>query len=281
MRVIFHADDFGVTEEQSVQILDCAKRGLLNSLSIMPNSERAASCARLLAGHDLDVCVHLNLTEGKPVLPVERVPLLVDADGYFNLSFVQLFLKSRALRAQVRDEFSAQIARVRGLLPEGTTINIDSHQHVHMIPRYFRIALDLLGDDTSARIRLTNEPIGPFVRKPQLWKTYRLVNWVKVFLLKVFSGPNKRRLKARGINAPVFFGVLMTGHMDAERVGALLSDFKRIAQKRGRDLEVLFHPGRVAEAALCLNPHNVDLVRAQLSENHQKEHDALIVLKDM
>lgn len=281
MQVIFHADDFGITEAQSAQILDCAERGLLNSLSIMPNSERAASCVQLLAGRDLDVAVHLNLTEGKPVLDAERVPLLVDANGYFKLSFAQLFLKSGALCAQVRDEFSAQIARVRALFPEGTTINIDSHQHVHMIPRFFRIALDLLGNETNARIRLTNEPVGPFLKKPRLWKTYPLVNWVKVFLLKAFAGPNARRLRARSINAPVFFGVLMTGHMDYERVSALLGDFKRRAQKRGKDLEVLFHPGRVAEAALCLNPRNEDLVRAQLSENHQKEHDALIVLKDV
>lgn len=286
MNIIFHADDFGITEDQSRQILDCADRGVLNSLSVMPNSERAEACVRLLAGRDLCVSAHLNLTEGKPVLPAERVPLLVDEKGYFCLSFAKLFLKSLAgensdFAKQVRDELTAQVHRVRGLFPEGTVVNLDSHQHIHMIPLLFRMTLGLAENTPGVRIRLTSEPVGPFLKKPRFYRTYRLINWVKVFLLKTFAASNRKRLKKRGMDAPVFFGVLMTGHMDLERVSALLGDFVRIAEKQGRDLEVLFHPGRVAEASECLNPNNAELVNAQLSENHEKEHDALVGLKNM
>ena len=34
----FHADDYGVTPEQSKRILDCYKQGVLNSISVLPNS---------------------------------------------------------------------------------------------------------------------------------------------------------------------------------------------------------------------------------------------------
>lgn len=283
MNVIFHADDFGITEEQSRQILDCAERGVLKSLSIMPNSPRAEACACLLKGQNLSISVHLNLTEGKPVLDAGRVPLLVDKNGYFCLSFLKLLLKSLSgknsdFAKQVRDEFAAQIGRVRGFFPEDMPINLDSHQHVHMIPLLFRIALSFHDEANTKRIRLTNEPIGPFLKKPKFYKTYQLINWVKVLILKFFSGENRRLLKKHEMDAPVFFGLLMSGHMDYDRVKALLKGFEKIAEKQGRDLEVLFHPGRVSEAKECLNPGNGDLVRAQLSENHEKEHDALIKL---
>ena len=207
MNIIFHADDFGITEDQSRQILDCADRGVLNSLSIMPNSERAEACVRLLAGRDISISAHLNLTEGKPVLPAERVPLLVDEKGYFCLSFAKLFLKSLAgensdFAKQVRDELTAQAHRVRGLFPEGTAVNLDSHQHIHMIPLLFRMTLGLAENTPGVRIRLTSEPVGPFLKKPRFYRTYRLINWVKVFLLKTFAASNRKRLKKRGMDAP-------------------------------------------------------------------------------
>ena len=39
----------------------------------------------------------------------------------------------------------------------------------------------------------------------------------------------------------------MSGHMDEERVRKLLPSMVKKAEKKGRILEILFHPGRVLE----------------------------------
>ncbi|MDE6219323.1 MAG: ChbG/HpnK family deacetylase, partial [Lachnospiraceae bacterium] len=37
-KIWFHADDYGVTTEQSKRILSCYQDGVLNSISVLPNT---------------------------------------------------------------------------------------------------------------------------------------------------------------------------------------------------------------------------------------------------
>ena len=90
-RIWFHADDFGVTAEQAKRILDCYQNGVLNSISVMPNTPALAESLALLReadpqGNKIRRVLHLNFVEGKPLAGAENVPLLVDKTGYFNKS---------------------------------------------------------------------------------------------------------------------------------------------------------------------------------------------------
>ena len=94
MDFIFHADDFGITPEQSRRILECCDdypggAGLLNSLSILAGSPRFEECADLLDGRPdgLRVGVHLNFVEGPCCADPVDVPLLVDEKGMFKLGY--------------------------------------------------------------------------------------------------------------------------------------------------------------------------------------------------
>lgn len=107
----------------------------------MANLPWAAESIPLLAGApDLGVGLHLNLTSGPPVLRPEQVPSLLGADGRFDMNPLRLRFKART--SEVLAEWEAQLHRFRELLGRDPT-HIDSHHHVHMLPRFTRVALEL------------------------------------------------------------------------------------------------------------------------------------------
>src|SRR5205814_2906929 len=112
-------DEFGLTEHVNFGIIEAHEQGAVTSTTMLPNMwafDHAAGLAR--ANPTLAVGVHLNLTHGRPVLPPERVPTLVDRDGQFyrRAPFIQ-----RLLRGQVRvDEIAAECrAQVEKVLAAG------------------------------------------------------------------------------------------------------------------------------------------------------------------
>lgn len=95
-KIWFHADDYGVTIEQSKRILDCWQNGVLNSVSVLPNTPVLKEALKLLdqadsEGTQIRRVLHLNFVEGKPLAGAENVPDLVDKTGYFDKGFLQFF----------------------------------------------------------------------------------------------------------------------------------------------------------------------------------------------
>ncbi len=134
-RLIINADDFGWTRGICDGILLAHCRGLVTSTSLMVN-QRASDYALLLAARHprLAVGVHLNLSDGAPLLPPDRVPSLVDAAGRFY-GFARLhrrLLRWQASSREMEAEFRTQIQwmKQRGLTP----VHADSHHHVHVYP---------------------------------------------------------------------------------------------------------------------------------------------------
>ena len=151
MSVTFHADDYGITEQQAADILKlsqvCGGQGALSSVSIFANSpafEAAAEMARpYVESGKLAMALHLNLVEGRPCAPVAEVPLLVNQRGTFANDFVGLLKLSMgaqrwAFRQQLQRECVAQIQRYLTAFPQmKRTMRVDSHQHTHAVPAVF------------------------------------------------------------------------------------------------------------------------------------------------
>ena len=81
MKLILHADDLGATPGVSRIILDAWKAGLIDGFSILANGLGVGLVREGLAIHaelDARISVHLNLSDGKSILPSEEVPGLVD-----------------------------------------------------------------------------------------------------------------------------------------------------------------------------------------------------------
>ena len=294
MDFIFHADDFGITPEQSRRILECCEgypggHGLLNSLSILAGSSRFEECAALLdeRPEHLRVGVHLNFVEGPCCADPTDVPLLVDERGLFKLGYGGLLAGSHGpgadeLRRQLTVEALAQIARVVERFPElRERLRLDGHQHTQLIPVVFDAVLDAVRQSgcNLEYLRVPVEPAAAFVRSGTTGSV-KPVNWVKHALLNTLWRRDAKMLAASGLPAyedasAAFCGVLFSGHMDEKRVAAVLPELAAGARSRGMALELLFHPGRVASAAECLNPSLPGFVEFSCSEGRDVEHDAL------
>ncbi len=138
MKVIFHADDFGLTCAVNAGIVEAHERGVLGSTSLMPSAaaaEDAASLARALPR--LDVGLHVTLVEERPVLPPARIPTLVDGERFWpNHAAVFARYASGRWRA---DEAAAEVAAQWELLAAlgVAASHCDGHQHLHLLPRLF------------------------------------------------------------------------------------------------------------------------------------------------
>ncbi len=134
--LVVTADDFGLSLPVNEAVEEGSRRGILTAASLMvgaPACEDAVRRAHALPS--LGVGLHLTLVEGHPVLPPDRIPGLVGADGRFSndpVRFGVALFFSSALRRQATDEIGAQFARFRetGLQLD----HVNGHQHFHMHP---------------------------------------------------------------------------------------------------------------------------------------------------
>ena len=290
----FHADDFGVSVEQSEKILSCYRDGVLNSISILPNVPDLGGALELLNKTD-NKCVirrvlHLNFAEGKPLAGADEVSLLVDKEGYFDKSFFQFFIWNYTMCGKWRAKLKKQIcAEIRAQL-RAVTANwdfhitaVDSHQHYHMIPIVFDCLLDVLNEEAFAyldirQIRIPTDPVKPVltVKRP---KSIPAINIVKWLILKTSSGRNRKLLLQKGIEVPVFFGIFYTCEMKWEIVKTLFPAYKKCANAKGTSLELMFHPGNLTADYELLDKRRGELREFYMSDNRFFEAECLKMLK--
>lgn len=162
LQKIFNADDFGISKGVNAAIVKAHREGILNSASLMINQKYAAEAVKLAKEMpELEMGLHVNLTNEYPAASVQEIPLLVDGQGKLKNGFVNLlllsFFKPRQLRLQVEIEMRAQIAKY---LTTGLPLqHLDSHRHVHMIPQIFKTMRKLQKEFEVPRIRVMNENI--------------------------------------------------------------------------------------------------------------------------
>lgn len=162
LQKIFNADDFGISKGVNAAIVKAHREGILNSASLMINQKYAAEAVNLAKEMpELEMGLHVNLTNEYPAASAQEIPLLVDGQGKLKNGFVNLlllsFFKPRQLRLQVEIEMRAQIAKY---LTTGLPLqHLDSHRHVHMIPQIFKTMRKLQKEFEVPRIRVMNENI--------------------------------------------------------------------------------------------------------------------------
>lgn len=163
MKVIFNADDFGITDAVSTSIMELFRcKTPLKSATVMINiiSDSSAELLKEFMEKDgrsgYSAGLHFDLTCGRPVSPAHEVPSLIDDEGFF-LKFKNLI--NRAARAdidssEVLREFKAQLNSFYdklGFYPS----HIDSHKHVHMLPQFFAAVTAGIKNFGIKKIRLT------------------------------------------------------------------------------------------------------------------------------
>ena len=278
--IYFCADDYGLCETSSMHIQQCIDNGGLNKVSIFPNFEQV----NLSKLKNIRLSLHLNLVEGRCMSDVTEIDLIADENGNFKHTFGGLFKLSmtdgKRLEAQVYKEIRAQILFWKSALPDGVPFCIDSHQHTHMIPTVFKALIKALNDEKIdlEYMRIPTEPLLPYIKTPSLYFTYSAVNIIKQWLLNFLWLFNKNQARKYKIPTSYFFGILFSGKMDYERVNKILPKYIKMAQKDGRDIEVLFHPGYLEK--IDDNLKNIVFENFYLSENRKTEFDSVIKISE-
>lgn len=104
------------------------------------------------------------------------------------------------------------------------------------------------------------------------------INWVKWCILGAYVQRNKKILHSRGIEVPVFFGIFYTCQMKKEVVEALLPAYRNYADKKDRDLELMFHPGSLTDCNELLDARSEELAVFYMSDDRYEEAECLKLL---
>ena len=144
MKVIFNADDFGLTAGVNHGIIAAFKKGLLTSTSLISGGEAAEQAMDLaLENPALDIGIHLVLTDEPPLLSTEALSTINTRNGLLSSRnrLLRAILTGKIDYKEVRAEWHAQVERP---LRRGIKIShIDSHQFVHLFPGLCDICLKI------------------------------------------------------------------------------------------------------------------------------------------
>lgn len=157
--LIVNADDLGWTSGVNRGIVESHTHGIVTSATLLANGAAFDDALRVIrATPSLGIGVHLNLSDGPPVVSPGEVPSLVDSQGRFCGGPHQLLLRlarRKLIVAEVEREWDAQVRKIRNAGIEPT--HLDGHKHVHMLPRLFPVALRLAKRHGIACIRISHE----------------------------------------------------------------------------------------------------------------------------
>ena len=154
------ADDFGLAPGISAGIARLAQAQRLTAVSCITNSPHWPEQAKRLQGlhESVDVGLHLNLTEGKPLSArlARRWPTLPSLPSLIARAHLRLLPQS-----ELRNEMHAQLRafmQVFGVAPRF----IDGHQHIHHLPGIRETLLDMAEHvQPLPALRSTGRLLGP------------------------------------------------------------------------------------------------------------------------
>jgi hopanoid biosynthesis associated protein HpnK len=240
IRVIVNADDFGLSPGVNRGIVGAFRDGVLSSTTMMVNMPSFDDAVRLAKENpDLPVGVHLSLIWGGPIAPAEKVPTLVDSNGEFPANAKGLALRyvtGRLADAEVRTELQAQIKRFldAGLAPT----HVDTHKHIHCLPRVLDALIAVATEMGVSKIRLPIE--APIATTPQPKSS--LSARAKVAILRALLRGARRKFAAAGITTTDHFA----GLRDSEKLNTEALE-RILAGLQPGVTEIMCHPGESEE----------------------------------
>lgn len=261
-KFILNADDFGMSKAFNKAILEGYNSGFLTSASICANGEAFDAAVNEIIPEcpNLGIGVHLNIIEGNALQEQPKVSTLVNSNGEFNNGYIKLMLLSGQplFLEQVEKEFRLQIEKV---LKHTKVDHIDSHVHVHAIPKIFELTCKLAKEYEIKQVRTQFEN---FYTVPYLKKHLNLKyppNILKIMLLNHFTFYNNSKLikKYELQTNDYIIGVGYTGLMDDKTIYHGLSSIKG----NNKVVEALIHPCCFSDAKMQKNQHQIEFMITQ------------------
>ena len=254
-KFILNADDFGLSNAFNMAVLDGYNNGFLTSASICANGDAFDSAVNEIIPEcpNLGIGVHLNIIEGCALQDFTKTSSLTDLESKFKNGYLKMIFASNnpAFMEQVELEFRAQIEKV---LSFAKVDHIDSHVHVHAIPKIFELTCKLAKEYGIKQVRTQYEN---FYLVPEVNRHLNVkypVNVLKVALLNYFTLKNTKLIKDYGLTTNDYLiGVGYTGMMDDKTL-----EFGLASIKEDGIVEALIHPCKFAESKLQKNQHQIE-----------------------
>ncbi|MFH2138240.1 MAG: ChbG/HpnK family deacetylase [Candidatus Omnitrophota bacterium] len=248
-KLVINADDYGMTESISAGILQAHIDGIVNSVSIVSNTESFEQAVSKIKDVEVDTGIHLTLNSGRPLSTAIRIPIL-KKDGTFwttplRAPFSYFYLSSEEEK-WVKNEFRRQIEM---LSDAGINItHLDSHYHIHVFPAMVKIVRELVDEFKI-----------PYVRKPAEPELIKRVFNPFHGCVSFFAVQNIATVNAHSLP---FYGLTLAGRINHD---VLLSILRSISTENS---EIMVHPGFNSSENLKYYPQGV---------NHfEKEFNALV-----
>ncbi len=226
IQLIVNADDYGYYRCVSRGILQAAASGAVTATGILANGPRLEEQIGWLGEYgDLETGIHLVLTFRRP-LASQMAEKLGKWEGSFPslLAMISELLSGRIDLDIVRTEWRTQIETLLGFGIKPGFLN--SHEHIHMLPRLFSLASELAEEYEIPHLRLTRAE----------WMTpFDFSSISRNFLLQGMESVNLIRM---GQVIPFFIGLNCSGKLD---LTYLKKRFARL--KPGLTYELMCHPG--------------------------------------
>lgn len=248
-RFILNADDFGMSKALNRAVLEGYQHGLLKSASLVANGSAFDEAINSIIPQcpDLGIGIHLNIMEG--ISLCEDLTSLTNDKNEFNNSYINLLIKSYNKKEtefleQVEREFRRQIEKI---MSKTKVSHIDSHVHIHSIPKIFEIVCRLAKEYGIPQVRTQFEKIYfvPDIKKHVGFKY--LSNLVKIAVLNTFTIFNEGTIHKYELTTNDYIiGVGYTSMMDALTIayGASVIKYKNIT------LEAVIHPCRYEDGTI-------------------------------
>ena len=220
------ADDVGLHAGLTAGAIRAHREGIVTACSIVANGKAFDDAVeRLRDAPALEVGVHLSLVEETPLTPIHV------AKSYASFLPRYPFLSTAAIERELR----AQIEKV---LATGLRVtHLNGHQHLHALPRIFRIVT-----------RLAHEYGIGYVRVPADAPRTATGQWVarraSIVALNAIARWSRRYAMNLDTNE-VALGIAAAGHLDVDSLVELIDNVDEGVT------ELVTHPG-IDDAALAL-----------------------------
>lgn len=230
-KLVVTADDVGLHPGMTAGALAAHDRGIVTAVSVAA-AGRAFDDAipRLRDRPGLDVGIHWVLTGERPLSPPGQVRSLLGRDGALlpgYPAFARRTVFGGIQKAEIQTELRRQTER---LLATGLpVVHANGHQHLHVLPAAFDVALRLAEEYGIPWLRIPREPAAALPTSPRA---------AQIALLNHFGRKARRMIEGRGDRNAVerTVGVLDAGHLTAERI-------RRALAHAGTLTELVCHPG--------------------------------------
>jgi len=265
-KLIINSDDYGRTPDISRGIRESYLNGVVTSTTCMMNIPSTTHDVAVAVQETpkLGLGVHLVLTMGKPILPREAVPSIVDENG--NHLKYNPFIENlpRLNMTEVKAEWRAQIEtfiRAAGRKPD----HLDSHHHSSFFtPELFRGMLELAneygcpirnpiayGDNPTAGMPSVADPMSKHA--PSLMKEFKARSTDTIFVDFYDDGATSEELLDILSKVPEGTTEIMChpGYVDEAFAKESVYNFQR-----ERELKILTDPA-IKQA---IDSHNIKLI---------------------